>query len=134
MFQAPEITEYKKLADKFHEEATIAKEILSQAHQTLNSYKQQCQKIDSDSDGIYILVQGSVKLVNKVERDQELCQIGLNECFGDSKYVNEPSATFFGDVIAAVSDQDTVTRTVPDVKSPTVRPGKKPKLSDMQLL
>jgi len=43
-----------------------------------------------------------VKCMNKVDLGSfEIAQIALNDVFGESKYLIEPSVSYFGDVIAA---------------------------------
>lgn len=61
----------------------------------------------TDSDGIYIIVQGACKVANKADKQgSELAQLNVNQCFGDSKFLMEPSYSYFGDVIAAQPPQD----------------------------
>ena len=50
------------------------------------------------------MVKGAVKVTNKIDKkDTEITPpIEVNYCFGDSKFLVEPSWTFFGDVTAIV--------------------------------
>jgi hypothetical protein len=64
-----------------------------------------------DADGIYLIVQGNAKIVNKCDQG-EVGQLEVNQTFGDSKFVVVPSASYFGDIIACqpfVESNTTVT-------------------------
>lgn len=76
---------------------------MKSTNETLKNYKNKKTAIKHDSDGFYILVSGAVKLTNKIDRGtHELALIALNDLFGESRFLVEPSHSYFGDLIAGV--------------------------------
>ncbi len=57
----------KKLSETFQSEAITANAAMQDACSVLNDYKDARKEMGPDSDGIYILVQGAVKCMNKVD-------------------------------------------------------------------
>ena len=79
----------------------LAREILKNASSILKDYRSNRNSLPKDSDGIYFLVQGEAQLINKCEKNNfELTRLVATDFFGESKFLNEPSSSYFGDVIA----------------------------------
>ena len=52
------------------QEAEVAKSALKDAVNVLDTYKQARDKMVGESDGIFLIVKGQVKIVNKFDGDQ----------------------------------------------------------------
>ena len=59
--------QFKKLANYHTQDYNIATSALKDACDVLDSYKKARDDMSKDSDGIYLLLSGSVKLVNKID-------------------------------------------------------------------
>lgn len=81
----------------------LSAEAIKISNKVLIDYKKARDEMLPDSDGIYILVKGAVRVTNKIDnkKDAEIVPaIQVNYCFGDSKFLGEPEWSFFGDVTA----------------------------------
>ena len=89
----------QKLRDK---EKEIAEKSAKARHRddiyTLN--KKFGDKNYKEIDGLYIVYQGGVDIVNTKTRSK-LHQLTINEHFGDSKVLRLPSFEYFGDLFAS---------------------------------
>ena len=72
----------------------------------MKEYQQNRNALPQDSDGIYILIKGEAKVINKCDKNNfELAKISQHEFFGESRLLNEPSYSYFGDVVACSQSQ-----------------------------
>jgi hypothetical protein len=57
-----------KISNTYKKEAKFATQVLESACNILTQYKESRQAITKDTDGIYILVKGAVKVVNRADQ------------------------------------------------------------------
>jgi hypothetical protein len=102
MLQSPEVRRFKDICDFHMRDYNLSAEAIKISNQVLIDYKKARSEMLPDSDGIYIMVKGAVKVTNKIDKKETEIQpaIQVNFCFGDSKFLAEPSWTYFGDVTA----------------------------------
>jgi len=53
----------------------------------IEAYKRDKEMLPTDADGIYILIEGEAKLVNRKHPDAVLKVLGQNDYFGESKFI-----------------------------------------------
>lgn len=104
-FMSPDVQNYRKLFGLYENDCNFAiHTALKDAKDVLDQYKTARNEMCQDADGIYLIVSGAAKLVNKVDpiSAPPLVELEPNQCFGDSKFLIEPSYSYFGDLIATV--------------------------------
>ena len=96
-----ETQKQKELQVESNGQRELAREILKNASSILTDYRSNRESLPKDSDGIYFIVQGEAQVINKCEKNNfELARLVESDFFGESKFLNEPSSSYFGDVIA----------------------------------
>lgn len=79
----------------------LARDILKNASTILQDYRYNRDSLAKDSDGIYFLVQGEAQVINKYDKKNgEIARLVASDFFGESKFLSEPSGSYFGDIIA----------------------------------
>lgn len=68
--------------------------------QKLRTYQAQRHALPCDADGIYIIVEGEARIVNKFEPDSHLKVLQRFEYFGESKFLAQQGYSYFGDIVA----------------------------------
>jgi hypothetical protein len=66
----------------------------------LNDYRMNIQSLPSDTDGIYMLLEGKAKVVNHYD-NYDLRSITKLEAFGEHKYLQNKDYSYYGDIVAS---------------------------------
>lgn len=62
--------------------------------------------IPTDADGLYLIVEGKAKVVNKLYNyNYAGKKLGKNDFIGDSKFIKSQGFSYFGDIIACKNEQ-----------------------------
>lgn len=67
----------------------LARDLIASTKTKLDAYKRDKDSLPSDADGIYVLIEGEAKVVNKKHPDDVLKVLKTNDYFGESKFIQQ---------------------------------------------
>ena len=72
----------------------------------VEKYKTDRDNLPPDADGIYLIVEGKAKVINRFKNyDYDSQRCGKGDFFGDSKFIKSQGFSYFGDIIACKAEQ-----------------------------
>ena len=80
--------------------------MMDKAIEKAEKYKNDRNALPPDADGIYLIVEGKAKVVNRFKNyDYDQQRLGKGDFFGDSKFIKSQGFSYFGDIIACKAEQ-----------------------------
>lgn len=90
------------LNTKYQDQFKRAGQVINNSLAKLQDYKRDIDKLQPDSDGIYIIIKGEGRVINPFD-NQRLLKLAVGDYFGGSKFLKEQRYSYFGDVVASSS-------------------------------
>ena len=99
----------KKLYEKDAEIVMNGTEMLNKIVDKVETYKEMKNKLPVDADGIYLIVEGKAKVVNRFKTyDYDGQRLLKGDFIGDSKFIKSQGFSYFGDIIACKEEHKAV--------------------------